>query len=252
MPLATIMRRLLTGYVVWHNRRHERKGHLLQNRYKSIVVEEEPYFLELVRYVHLNPVRGGIVRSLSELDRNPYTGHAVIMGYRSFDCQDVAWVLGHFGRQANAARSRYRDFVNAGLSQGRREDLRGGGLVRSAGGWEQLALRSKEERELGDERILGGGSFVEEILRNQEATQAGHESNVEEILDDICDTWKVSRAQILSRSRMRRISQARRTFFLRAYEETGESMTALGRRCGLAHTSVKQAIEKALQERDER
>src|SRR3990172_7539602 len=64
-PLARAMRSLLTGYAGAFNRRHHRAGHLFQNRYKSIVVEEEPYFLELVRYLHLNPVRAGLVPNLA-------------------------------------------------------------------------------------------------------------------------------------------------------------------------------------------
>ena len=66
--LATAMRRLLTGYAITFNRRHRRSGHLFQNRYKSILVEEEPYVLELVRYIHLNPLRAGLARNLEELD----------------------------------------------------------------------------------------------------------------------------------------------------------------------------------------
>ncbi len=53
VPIATLMRRLLTGYAVTYNRRHHRHGHLFQNRYKSILCQEEPYLLELVRYIHL-------------------------------------------------------------------------------------------------------------------------------------------------------------------------------------------------------
>jgi REP element-mobilizing transposase RayT len=55
-PLPRCMRSLLTGYAGAFNRRHKRSGHLFQNRYKSIVVEEESYLLELVRYLHLNPM----------------------------------------------------------------------------------------------------------------------------------------------------------------------------------------------------
>src|SRR5512139_4080901 len=58
IPLPTFMRRLLTAYSVYYNRRYERSGHLFQNRYRSIICEEDPYFTELVRYIHLNPVRG--------------------------------------------------------------------------------------------------------------------------------------------------------------------------------------------------
>ena len=55
-PIATVMRRLLTGYAIYFNRKHRRYGHLFQNRYKSILCQEDPYFLELVRYIHLHPV----------------------------------------------------------------------------------------------------------------------------------------------------------------------------------------------------
>lgn len=68
-PLARSMRSLLTGYAGAFNRRHHRRGHLFQNRYKSIVCEEEAYLLELVRYLHLNPLRAGIVSDLEALAR---------------------------------------------------------------------------------------------------------------------------------------------------------------------------------------
>ena len=73
-PLVRSMRSLLTGYAGTFNRRHRRSGHLFQNRYKSIVCEEEPYFLELIRYLHLNPLRVGVVRDLRGL--GAYSGHA--------------------------------------------------------------------------------------------------------------------------------------------------------------------------------
>ena len=251
MPLSTMMRRLMTGYAVWHNRKHERKGHLFQNRYKSIVVEEKPYFLELVRYIHLNPVRARIVDSVSRLDRYPYTGHAVLMGHHELNGQDAAWVLSLFGKRKGAARKRYREFVEAGFHQGAREDLRGGGLVRSAGGLEQLALRSMAEREKGDERILGGGAFVESVLKSRPQLQKAHEEAVTSILDEVCRDWRVTRTQIQGRSRARDISRVRRFFFLKAREETGVALTTLGRMCGVAASSVLAAVEKARLEREE-
>lgn len=66
--LAKFMRRFLTGYAVNYNLRHHRHGHLFQNRYKSIVCNGERYFTELVRYIHLNPLRVGLVADLKELD----------------------------------------------------------------------------------------------------------------------------------------------------------------------------------------
>ncbi len=243
--MAAMMRRLMTGYAVWHNRRHKRKGHLFQNRYKSVVVEEEPYFLELVRYIHLNPVRGKLLTELGQLDSNPYTGHAVILGKHRYDCQDVDWVLSWFGHQAGQARRKYRSFVMSGFRQGVREELRGGGLIRSAGGRKQLAAVPKQEREKGDERILGNGSFVDSIVKKHDSRKSRKNVSIDNILAEICRTCRIPRELILSGNRVRRVSAARRIFFLRAHEEAGASYAALGRLCGLAHPSVKQAVEKA-------
>ena len=74
------MRALLTGYAGAFNRRHKRVGHLFQNRYKSILVEEEPYLLERVRHIHLNPLRAQVVPTLRALDRYPWAGHSAPLG----------------------------------------------------------------------------------------------------------------------------------------------------------------------------
>jgi putative transposase len=78
-PLSKVMRRLMTGYAITFNKRHKRSGHLFRNRYKSVVCEEDQYLLELIRYIHLNPLRAGLVKDLKELDRYPWTGHSAIL-----------------------------------------------------------------------------------------------------------------------------------------------------------------------------
>ena len=90
------MQRLMTGYALNFNKHHRRIGHLFQNRYKSIVVEEDSYFLELVRYIHLNPLRAGMVNSLDALEKYNYTGHGVILGKREYPIQNVDYVLSCF------------------------------------------------------------------------------------------------------------------------------------------------------------
>jgi REP element-mobilizing transposase RayT len=80
VPISRVMRRLLTGYAVWFNLTHRRHGHLFQNRFKSILCQEDVYLMELVRYIHLNPIRSGIVRDIGELGFYPYSGHSVLMG----------------------------------------------------------------------------------------------------------------------------------------------------------------------------
>ena len=69
VSISTVMRRLLTGYAQQFNRRHNRHGHLFQNRYKSILCEEDSYLLELVRYIHLNPIRAGLVKDIDTLKK---------------------------------------------------------------------------------------------------------------------------------------------------------------------------------------
>lgn len=164
-PLTTVMRRLLTGYAVSFNRRHRRWGHLFQNRYKSILCQEDRYLLELVRYIHLNPLRAKLVADLKGLDRYGFGGHSAIMGKKQRKWQDVDYVLRLFGDKRAAGRRRYRKFVQKGIGQGRQPDLTGGGLVRSAGGWSAVKLmRRASARVKGDERILGDGEFVEQVL----------------------------------------------------------------------------------------
>ena len=125
-PLAKMMRRLLTGYAVSFNLRHQRSGHLFQNRYKSIVCEEDPYLLELIRYIHLNGIRAGLVKTLRELDRYRWSGHSVLMGYESRPWQAREEVLSYFSGRQGAARKKYRQFIFEGISTGRREELTGG------------------------------------------------------------------------------------------------------------------------------
>lgn len=163
--LSTFMRRLLTGYAGSFNRRHRRHGHLFQNRYKSIVCDEDTYFIELVRYIHLNPLRANLVESLSSLDKYPWCGHAVLMGTTKQAWNHSDETLSWFGKSVGVARRAYRVYVQEGVSAGRRPELVGGGLIRSQGGWSQvMAMRQRNDRELSDERILGPGDFVEKII----------------------------------------------------------------------------------------
>lgn len=162
-PIATVMRRVLTGYAVSYNRRHCRSGHLFQNRYKSILCQEDAYLLELVRYIHLNPIRAGIVTGLEDLDHYVFTGHSALMGKVRREWQDTGSVLGLYGEKVCTARGRYRTFILEGISQGKRPELTGGGLIRSAGGWEEV----KKMRETKEFRRLMNVFWGMAILWNR-------------------------------------------------------------------------------------
>lgn len=242
--LSTTMRRLMTGHAVTYNLHNKRQGHLFQNRFKSIIVEEEPYFLELVRYIHLNPVRCGIVKDMEGLARHPYTGHSVIMGKRHYDAQETNEVLSRFSDKRNKSIPAYNGFVAAGLHQGRRDELRGGGLIRSSGGIAAIMTRKPDEHELSDERILGSGEFVESVLLGGENCRLAGMTSIDDILHEISEKSGISREQILGPSRNRRVSNARKEFFSVAHARAGVTLSMLARMTGRSHVAVRKAIEE--------
>ena len=214
------------------NRRHRRAGHLFQNRYKSIICEEDPYLLELIRYTHLNPLRAGLVKDLKELDKYPWTGHSTILGKgknplmpshlsnnnrkgagKSLAEKTVEDVLLLFGDNLSEARRMYRHFVRKGVDQGSRADLQGGGLVRSSGGNKAGLLgRKKEDRELADERILGSGDFVAEVLgaaNELEENRIKERIPIDELADKVTSYFGIKIDDILLKSQRGKISEAR-------------------------------------------
>ena len=113
--LPTFMRRLLTGYAVEYNHCHKRHGYLFQNRYKSIVCEEDIYFLELVRYIHLNPIRARLVKDLDQLHRYQWSGHSAIMQKTTYPWQNRDRVLALFGNDEQNAMQAMRADYNLNL-----------------------------------------------------------------------------------------------------------------------------------------
>ncbi|NLB54636.1 MAG: transposase [Lentisphaerae bacterium] len=104
-PITTVMSRLLTGYAQWFNRTHKRQGHLFQNRYKSILYQEDKYLLELVRYIHLNPIHAKRVKDIGILGSYKYSGHSAILGKVDNTWQDIDKVLAMFGDKKGPART---------------------------------------------------------------------------------------------------------------------------------------------------
>jgi len=243
---------LLTGYAVRFNRRHRRWGHLFQNRYKSILVEEDSYLLELVRYIHLNPVRVGAVNGLEDLDQYPWTGHSALVGVVNREWQDVDFVLGQFGRVAGEARARYREFVASGVEQGHREDLQGGGLVRSMGGWDRvLVLRRGRERWAYDERVLGSSEFIEgiwkEVERAESTTRTTNAADLtaclEKLLTSVAKKYGLKVTELSGGSRRREVVEARGVVSYVAVRVGGLGPTRLGRLLRVSRQSILRGVE---------
>lgn len=247
-PLSSSMRKLLTGYVVNFNRRHNRHGHLFQNRYKSIVCEEDAYLMELIRYIHLNLIRAGVVESIEELNRSPWSGHSALMGNVKRDWQDTGYILPYFGKRGSGKR-RYLEFVKKGLDLGRRPELVGGGLIRSLGGWsEVLALRVRGERQVSDQRVLGDGEFVEQVLSEMDEMSKenlrirGKEINLSELAKKVCDVDGVSMGELRSGSRRKPIVNARSVFSWLAVKELGYSGAEVARFLGVTTSCITRAV----------
>ncbi len=248
MGIAHLMRKLLTGYAVSFNRRHKRTGQLFQNRYKSIICDEEVYFRELVRYIHLNPVRAGIVSTMDELGTFPYSGHSALMGVRERPWQDTQYVLRMFSHDRRRAQKAYRAYVGSALGQGRRDDLSGGGLVRSIGGWTEI--KNAKERLKGDQRILGGSDFVMKVLREAEDicerrfTLKNRGYTVDRIAGIAAVFYGIKKDDILSRGRHSPKAEARSLFCYIASQELGTSVTDLARLTGMTPSAISYAVAR--------
>ena len=252
VPLARGMRSLLTGYAGAFNRRHRRRGHLFQNRYRSIVVEEEPYLLALTRYIHLNPLRAGVVPDLGALERYPWGGHSALLGHVPRPWHALDDVLGQFAGTRREARRRYRAFVADGVSQGRQPDLIGGGLRRSAGGWETLAtLQRGRERWAFDERVLGSGAFVERVLKEAAPPPGGIAvagRSLPALIAQIAAACGVHPAEIQSGSRRRPAARARAAVAAVAVTRLGLSAARVAKALGVSAVAIFQAIDRGLAE----
>jgi REP element-mobilizing transposase RayT len=246
-PLARSLRSLLTGYAGAFNRRHKRVGHLFQNRYKSIVIEEEPYLLELVRYLHLNPLRAGVVPDLQALDRYPWTGHSALLGQVPRPWQAVGEILGQFGPRRTRARVAYRAFVADGVSQGRRPELQGGGLIRSLGGWAVVQhLRRGREAYLGDERILGSSEFVAGLQRAVEAAEVPRAPRLtlDTLMGRLCRHVGLPRAALGGGGRRRAVQQARAGLAYLWVEVLGHPARPLAPVLGMQPAGVLKAVQR--------
>jgi REP-associated tyrosine transposase len=249
--VSAVMRRLSTWYAQYFNRRHKRSGHLFENRYKSILCEEETYLLALVRYIHLNPIRTRILKSLEELDRYRWSGHRAIIGKAKCPWMDIDTVLMRYGgRRENAIRA-YRRFVEEGMAEGRNPVLVGGGLIRSQGGWSAVvALRRRGQEEQSDERILGSGDFVHRVLQEAEERhlrqiklcRAGR--SISHIIQEECERRGVSPEELQRGGRRARVSKARAAIAYRSKEELGLSGAEIARHLGVNTSSINRAIAR--------
>jgi REP element-mobilizing transposase RayT len=144
--LSIGMRQLNGIYTQSFNRKHKRVGHLLQGRFKAILVEKESYLLELCRYIVLNPVR---VKGGAELGAWKWSSYRATAGLASVpEFLSVDWLLEQFGKNRPAAQKRYREFVRDGLENRPWDEIKGQIYLGSEEFIEQHSAEDKELREI--------------------------------------------------------------------------------------------------------
>ena len=174
------------------------------------------------------------------------------MGKRQRPWQDVEYVLGYFGRTTGQAKRTYRRFMNEGMAQGRREELTGGGLIRSLNGWAEVkALKRRGgEHVMSDERILGDSEFVGSVLsqahevyeRRYELERQGYD--VDRIAKRVAEIYGMDQGEVLSRGKQKRKVQARSLLCFWAVEQLGVSLRDLARKLEMSPPAIGYSVER--------
>ncbi len=250
-PLSEFARKLLTGYAIYFNRRHKRRGYLYQNRYKSILCQEDNYLLELVRYIHLNPVRAGIVKTQKELDAYLWCGHAALTGRKLYAWQSTGEILALFSREKINAISAYRQFIEDGWSMGRKAELVGGRIKRGAAGWD--GPKESQNHKVfwrGDEQILGDGAFVEKVLRLAKEVAVKREKfkrtgwTLDKLAQKVCLLMTIRLEDLRKRGRGNEITFAKGLFAFWGYNVLGLNGMELARYLNITRPSLTSLMKK--------
>jgi putative transposase len=204
IPLAKVMHNLAFRYSQKINRNHATSGHLFQGRYKSILIQDGLYFTRLLRYIHRNPVRAGIVKD----PRNyPWSSHNSYL-----DLNQISWVtkdfgLSKFGKTRVDAIRQYSMYISEIEQENELEELR---------------------NNFKDGHVLGDDDFLERV-RNQNLIRVDRPLSIESIVKVVCDQFNIERRFLTSRDKSRKVSFARAVISKIAIEKGDISMTNLGK-----------------------
>jgi putative transposase len=178
-PLAKFMQGLQQSYSQYYNLRHRKTGHVFQGRYKAIVCEKDEYLLQLIRYIHLNPVRAGMVKNPEQYE---YSGHRAYLEGKTTEVIDPRKVLGLMGGKA-----RYHAFIRDEMKQGHKE----------------------EYYEVEDQRFLGAEGFAEKLQDEHEEPRAKKRRPLDKVVEELGKELGTGGTALKSRDRSWPVSRAR-------------------------------------------
>lgn len=220
--LSSSMHYLNTSYTTYFNLKIGRSGHLLEGRYKSILVEKDSYLLELTRYIHLNPIRANIV---DELENYPFSSYKAYTNGND-DLIDTEDILLQFSKDKDKARFLYQDFVKEGLK-------------RNLG---DLFDRVVSSYILGSERfvdevkkIVAKEEIKGDVSRKKELTTV---LNKDDILNYVVGYYKISLSDLYKNSKVKKIV----IYLLK--ENTNLRLTDIGKIFKLSYSAVSQIVRR--------
>ena len=218
IPLSKIMQSLLFRYTRYFNKRYGKVGHLFQGRYRAILCDKDAYLLELVRYIHLNPVRAKVVM---ESERYSWTGHLSYLGKVRDGLVEEDFVLGQFGHNKSLARRRYRQFILEELHSGHQEKY----------------YKVKDQRYLGEE------SFIDRIgVKKRDGENALYDIPIEVIAREVSKATGIARSGLYSLTRDREGARGRRMVAYLARAISGHMVRDVAQHFQRSPMRISQAI----------
>lgn len=249
--LSGFMRRLLVRFAMIYNKRHERRGHLFQGKYRSILVEEGSYLLELIRYIHLNPIRAGLSPDLDSLASDPRTGHHQVMSGRTSGWFDPDEALECFLSQSRNPREAYLEFLRAGLSGSEPSILETGNWLLGKNGLVAASEKAMESRRyLCEGAILGSREFgahlateARKTIKGSVRTREIHDEMIQELIESVCQQMIVTRTSLFDAcSKTHPVVRARRILVRALCLDMGLSRSATARVLGITPAAVTRIL----------
>jgi putative transposase len=238
---SEMMRRLNSRYARYYSKKYQRRGYLFQDRYKSIVTQDQKYVEEIIRYIHLNPIRSGLCKGLKELKSFPWSGHRAIMGSVVVeDKNSIHEVLRRFGRNDQDARKAYVRFLEEGLSQ--KED--GGAIIDTL----RKNNRGTESMLSSGSWVIGDQEFVKTVLTQDKqrklrlARYSAEQVTLDNVAKKVGSALGVSIEQLRSRSRGGTVSDARKIFSYVSRKVYEFPIKEIGRYLGISGPPVSMSI----------
>ena len=180
-----------------------------------------------------------------------YSGHSSLMSKTKREWQDTDYVLGYFGKSKSKARREYEFFVKGGLSQGRKKELTGGGLIRSLGGWiEAREILKGGVHIMSDERILGDSDFVDSVIsQSEEHFERRHKLrrrgyDLERIAERVSEVLGMRPDEVFSKGRQDRKVRARSLLCFWASRELGLPHTTLAKKLEMSLSNIGFSVER--------